>query len=391
MKHSRLRRLLNQLLPALRRPRLAAQQGFTLLEILVVLTIMGFLIAMVAPRLSGITSGAGGTVCDSNKGRGRDYVAGFYEKYNRYPNKLTNLVMDDAAVAMGTAGKFQIVPVDDQDPETKAEVIKYEQASAFRHLVHHLNAAEAKELIGLGITHLVNLNDYTGLADNGSGGYQAATGRDASGPGRLGNWRPVNAIATPAPLREVVKVQEGLGVAMSGCGAVDPAANTFFFTQGERNWGMEDTFGRIVLTIGPDSELVEKGMITKAGTAPGGQRNSDLYTFDEYAVILPRLEATSARLTDSAATFAACWGSGTTNANTLKNVTKFIWPKGQGPAEGSAGWTASGYTIATNLMNLAVRQQVDLTAAQEPWQFMKQRDQGGDQYGYNLNGNPYLQ
>ncbi len=45
------------------------QQGFTLLEILVVLTIMGFLIAMVAPRLAGISSSAVDTVCDSNQNR----------------------------------------------------------------------------------------------------------------------------------------------------------------------------------------------------------------------------------------------------------------------------------------------------------------------------------
>ena len=39
--------------------------GFTLIEILVVLVIMGFLVAMVAPKLANITDGAIDTTCES--------------------------------------------------------------------------------------------------------------------------------------------------------------------------------------------------------------------------------------------------------------------------------------------------------------------------------------
>ncbi len=52
------------------------QKGFTLLEILVVLTIMGFLIAMVAPRLAGISGDAVDTVCDTNQNQ-NGYLYGF--------------------------------------------------------------------------------------------------------------------------------------------------------------------------------------------------------------------------------------------------------------------------------------------------------------------------
>lgn len=65
-----------------------SQKGFTLLEILVVLTIMGFLIAMVAPRLAGISGSAVDTVCDTNQNRMVTYMSSFFEKTNRYPNKL---------------------------------------------------------------------------------------------------------------------------------------------------------------------------------------------------------------------------------------------------------------------------------------------------------------
>ena len=54
-----------------------SQKGFTLLEILVVLTIMGFLIAMVAPRLAGIGNSAVDTVCDTNQNRMVTYMSSY--------------------------------------------------------------------------------------------------------------------------------------------------------------------------------------------------------------------------------------------------------------------------------------------------------------------------
>ncbi len=356
--------------------------GFTLLEILVVLTIMGFLIAMVAPRLAGLSNDAAGTVCDTNKGRGRDYVAGFYEKFNRYPNKLTNVVITDGTDADAANNSYQIPPCADEDPDNGAEVIRFQQSTAFRPVIHRLNAAEAQELIDMGITKLVNLNDYSGLDDDGSGGYNAATGRSSSGIGRLSNWVGLNAVTTPAPQRDIVKVQEGLGVAMSGVGAPGYSIDDFTFVQSERNWGMDETFGRILLTIGPDSELLQKGMITKAGNSPGGQLNSDLFTFSEYWVILPRLEATSERLRADG-TFSPCFGSSTTSSAILQDITELIWNKGEGPD--------NGYVIATNSNYYSVRTGIDLTAPQEPWEFAKQRNQDDVQYGYNLNGNASLQ
>lgn len=360
-----------------------AEQGFTLLEILVVLTIMGFLIAMVAPRLANMSDTAGGTVCDTNKDRGRDYVAGFYEKNSRYPNKLTNVVIDDGAVAMGTANKFQIPPCADRDPDNGAEVIRYEHNKAFRYVIHHLNAAEAKELKNLGIVRLFNLNDYSGLTSDGSGGYTGADGADPAGDNRLSNWADITAIATAQPAYEEVLVQEGLGVAMSGCGAVDDAANAFTYTHAERNWGMDETFGRIILTIGPESELVTSGMISSAGHTPGGIQNNDLFTFSEYIVVLPRLEATSERLRDTGGSFTAAWGAGGLTTAILQNATELFWEKKQGPA--------AGYDFSTNSANYSLRSAIDLTAPQEPWAFAKQRSRNDVQYGYNLNGNTTLQ
>ena len=98
------------------------EKGFTLLEILVVLTIMGFLIAMVAPRLAGISGGAVDTVCDSNQNRMITYMSSYFEQTNRFPNKLTNLVNEDTA----TAPNYFIPEISNQDPDDGAETFAKE-------------------------------------------------------------------------------------------------------------------------------------------------------------------------------------------------------------------------------------------------------------------------
>ncbi|MCK5228851.1 MAG: prepilin-type N-terminal cleavage/methylation domain-containing protein, partial [Desulfobulbaceae bacterium] len=60
---------MKQMLKKKLQKKMRNNKGFTLLEILVVLTIMGFLIAMVGPKLAGMSDGAVDTVCDSNQNR----------------------------------------------------------------------------------------------------------------------------------------------------------------------------------------------------------------------------------------------------------------------------------------------------------------------------------
>jgi prepilin-type N-terminal cleavage/methylation domain-containing protein len=373
-----------------RQGRRAGQAGFTLLEILVVLTVMGFLIAMVAPRLAGIGDDASETVCDTNKGRAKTYVSAFREAYNRYPNRLTNLVMTDGvdlAAANAANTGYQIPYCSDNDPGNGPEVIHFGHNNAYKLMIHRLSQAEADELKTLGITTVFNLNDY--LADSLDGA--AATGRHnpdtASAGDRVSNFGDVTAISDQRPFMETCPLKAGVGVAMCGAG-IDLAGNTLNYVPAERGWAEEDLFGRIVFGLGPESELVSSGIVANAAHCPGSIRNADNFTWGGYYLILPRLEATVERLSDTTtlSTWSPLWGSGNLNysrlsAETLKAVS---WPK-DGPKP------SANYNIAENDDHFKVRSGLNLHAAMETWDFDTNRQRSDEVWGIDLlNSNDIL-
>jgi prepilin-type N-terminal cleavage/methylation domain-containing protein len=258
------------------------QKGFTLLEILVVLTIMGFLIAMVAPRLAGISGGAVDTVCDTNQNRMVTYMSSFFEQTNRYPNKLTNLVVEDTAAA--ALANYQIPVVSDQDPDNGAEVFSNEFYSRNHLNIHYLTSEEAAVLRNMGIVKVLNLNDYSRFGD------YVTTPADFDNDEQA----PV-AVGTEASAMEEVDVEAGLGVAMVGMGgdgAAPPAWTLTPIAGEETGFGEPEFFGRIVLGMGPECSLITSGVISNAAHCPGGIQNADNCTYNDYNLVIPRLEAT---------------------------------------------------------------------------------------------------
>ncbi len=249
--------------------KMKRQAGFTLLEILVVLTIMGFLIAMVAPRLAGISTGAVDTVCDSNQSRTIQMVAAYFEKTGKFPDKLTNLIIETAA------DTFTLPTVSDDNPDNGAEVLSSEFVQRVKPVIHFLNAAEADQLNEMGISRVFNLNDYSGT-DTGNG----------------------------SPM-ELVKVEEGIGVMMSGIGVPETTGDTFQIgtdtgtaaTFGDIiGYGEAQFLGRIVMGLGPENGLITSGLVSNAAHCPGGIQNADNVTYNDYNIVLPRLDATAERL-----------------------------------------------------------------------------------------------
>lgn len=244
--------------------KMANSEGFTLLEILVVLTIMGFLIAMVAPRLAGISGSAVDTVCDSNQSRQTSMMSAFFEQTNRFPTNMINIVDQDGAT------DYVIPEVSDEDTTNGPETLALEMMERNKLTIHILDAAEADELRSMGITHVINLNSY----DNSpvaAGDRQAANNK--------------------------IPVVAGVGVAMVGMGAPgetdDLAIGTF--DNVERGWNQADWLGRIVLGFGPENSLITSGLVANAAHCPGGIQNSDNVTYNEYNLVLPRLEPTVER------------------------------------------------------------------------------------------------
>ena len=258
---------------------LTSQKGFTLLEILVVLTIMGFLIAMVAPRLAGISGGAVDTICDSNQNRMITYMSTYFERTNRFPNRLTNLVITDGAT-LGAA-TYQIPVVSDQDPENGPEVFANEFYSRNHLNIHILTDDEAAELKNMGIVSVFNLNDYSQIADA------------VANPGNYDNDVAPVAVTNERAAMEPVTVAGGVGVAMVGMGGSGGATPTWTLTTGgETGWGEPEFFGRIVLGMGAESALITDGIITNAAHCPGGIQNEDNAIYNDYNVVLPRLAST---------------------------------------------------------------------------------------------------
>ena len=304
--------------------------GFTLLEILVVLTIMGFLIAMVAPRLAGISGGAVDTVCDSNQNRMTTMMSGYFEKTNRFPTNMLNIVAEDTA----TAPNYFLPTVSDDDPQNGPETLASEMQDRNKLAVHILNTAEADELRNMGITHIINLNSYDNSGID-AGDRAAANRREAVGA--------------------------GVGVAMVGMGADGPAAALAIDTE-ERGWNQADWFGRIVLGFGPENGLITSGMVANAAHCPGGIQNTDNVTYNEYNLVLPRLEATVERfdIDATAGTHAGITGltASTVTADGEINITAVAYDS----------LAAAAYSITGNADNLKVRT-FNIGEAQERWMY----------------------
>lgn len=234
------------------------EQGFTLLEILVVLTIMGFLIAMVAPRLAGISGGAVDTVCDSNQNRMVTYMSSFFEQSNRFPNNLTNIVEQtggDYTLDPSTA-TFQVPAVSDQDTENGAETLADELFARNHFVIHLLNENEASELKNMGIVKVLNLNAYDAYDDT----LAVKTGYDgtAAGPNDVDLINPV-----------VAKSPGMESVTMIGCGSADIAAvPTALAAQTERGWGENDLNFSMVFGLGSETDLIKNGYIFNGSTCP---------------------------------------------------------------------------------------------------------------------------
>ena len=245
------------------------QQGFTLMELLVVVVILGFLIGMVAPRLAGIIDDTViDNVCDTNNKGARYFTKIFNDKTGRLPNDMTNLVIRTGASA------YVIPAVEDGDP-VAPETLAAEFVERNYPVLHVLNAAEAAEIKAMGLSHVRNLNDFEGS--------------DSITP------------ASDARPLERTPVAEDLGVAMIGMGAADSTseinADLATWGSGTSDYPVGNPFwaGRIVLGLGKHNSLVTEGYVQAAALCPGGIQNAENVVFNSYCIILPRLAATVAR------------------------------------------------------------------------------------------------
>ena len=322
------------------------QKGFTLLEILVVLTIMGFLIAMVAPRLAGISGDAVDTVCDTNQNRMVTYMASYFEKTNKFPDKLTNLVDRTDGGTDFSAAEYQIPAVSDGNPDTGAETLAAEFNDRNHFHIHYLDTAEQIALKAMGISTLLNLNAYDAYKNDENGTINEATDayiapNDVALEGDVAQSPAMEEVGVAVDADRDGILDNVIAVAMVGLGET-ATAGTWDASDEEQGWGEPDFFGRIVLGMGPECSLVTSGVIGNAAHCPGGIQNAENVTYNDYNLVLPRLGDTVAKA-----------------GYPLTDVTAIAYGEDD---------VMTGYVVADNTANLKVRT-FSVDEGQESWQF----------------------
>lgn len=272
--------------------------GFTLIEILVVLVIMGFLVALVAPKLSGIVDSAVDTNCDTNQERLRKVLNTFVQQNNALPGGLTNMVV------VNTDATRAIIPSEnDGNKANGAETLSDEFTERYKPQVHYLDAAEADELIGMGQNAVFNLkrtseatltapveantveeNFRTPIAA-GLPVMMAGFGIDDTGTAQWATGQELTVTGSAV-------TETAAGVAINaGTLSTDANADGTYVRMDEGRH-----VGRIVFGVANTNELIHNGMLDESGTCPGQLQNEDMFDWGNYTVLMPRLGATVDRL-----------------------------------------------------------------------------------------------
>jgi prepilin-type N-terminal cleavage/methylation domain-containing protein len=265
------------------------QSGFTLLELLVVIGIMGLIAAMVAPRFGGLRAGAGEVIRDNNQQRVTAAVASYWEDNEVFPSGLVNLVYEDGDVNEYLANRY-VLPTHEGNLVHEGKVT-FDEAfiTRLKPRVHILDEQEARALRRMGIMTLYNLNSYN---------YEGVSESTTKITNTHDRMRQVgHDVEDDDP-----RIRAGLGVLMVGMGSdTSASASNWSGTAATdagiktNGWTHPESIGRIILGLGPETDLVKKDMISSAGLCPDGISN-DRTTWNHYSLLMPRLQATVDRM-----------------------------------------------------------------------------------------------
>lgn len=285
--------------------------GFTLIEILVVLVIMGFLVAMVAPKLSGVVDSAVGTTDDTNQQRLREVMSVYVNQHNAMPSGMVNMIkyQTDATVV----GNVALPDGDNGNKADGKEFVSQTLLDRMQPKVHYLNAAEAKELVGMGVKGMFNLAkvvpanfaDTTGTAEDAKIEEHLVRQGVAAGV-------PVMMVGVGdsdnSGVFETAEFATGNDVVVAGSVVTEGAAATSIYDTGAAlstnaiNGGTFARFdegrklGRIVMGMTNRGDLVQGGMLDESGVSPSANQHADQFAWGNYLIVLPRLKATFERL-----------------------------------------------------------------------------------------------
>ncbi len=262
------------------------QSGFTLMELLIVIAILGLLLGLIAPRLGGITSSTADNVCDTNNKGIRGMTAMFIESNGRLPSNLTNMVVENADGTAWTLASTQ----DSRD--TAEQVISAAFTDRIFPGLYALTQDDINELAALGVNRVVKLVGSDGTVARPDYQEALAAGDNVMMSGYTN-------VGTPGlvALTADATADDNLGYGDSGDGTTMESATEV----GNPNW-----VGRIIMAVNDECELITSGLITASALCPTAVLADGMFSHEEFFIILPRLATTA----ESAAYIAAVDGLG---------------------------------------------------------------------------------
>ena len=291
--------------------------GFTLIEILVVLVIMGFLVAMVAPKLAGIVDSSVSATDDSNQQRLNTALDAYINQNNSLPGGLTTLIKyhTDATVI----GNAAIPAGDDGDQSTK-EFLSSELVERMKPKLHYLTTEEADELTNMGLKGVMlmarvadaaALSLTTGDADEdnylelekrtnvqaGLPVFMIGVGdEDGDGVIAASEFATGNSITVDADA--AVTETSGTATSLYTDAATGNIQGAIAATSGFVRFDEARNIGRIVMGVSNKGPLVQNGMLKESGTSPRSLQRANHYMWGNYLIVLPRLKSTMDLLDD---------------------------------------------------------------------------------------------
>jgi len=283
------------------------EQGFTLMEMLIVVMIMGFLVAMIAPRFTDMFSGAQKTLCKKNQQTVSNALSTFVADTGSLPDNLTSIVGFDGT-NYSAPSEYNGKNATTQALTDGNDVVKkFSMKNAMN--VHILSASEASEIQDLGITTIRPFHQNSTTEDYYFG--------------------------------DETSVEAGVGVLMVAAGAADATGDVapYNYPGAGNQWGLEadrhlinpEMAYRIVLGLGPDNEMVTSGHVDQAGTSMGEAKESKPFKYVYHSVVLPRLKSTVDRLASSAPIAIKVEGYDEPGGTKVKGISTITLNKVQDP------------------------------------------------------------
>lgn len=292
------------------------EKGFTLIEILVVLVIMGFLVAMVAPKLAGVSDRAVDVTDQNSQKRLQETVQAWINMNDSIPPGLATMAttVDTTWGGPDVVGDYIMASVDDNNSGNGAEVISKDFADKWLPMPHYLNGAEATEMkgmIGSAMMQYALVGTLTDTDTNlvqdvgtqgdiverylrkpirgnqcvmmiGAGFNDTGADQYAMGPTATLTGSTL-VVTTPSPLVTSTALAAAAPQLTTGSNYI--AGPLVYAKTGDSPVTL-----RIVMGL-TDRSKIAQGLLDKAGISPKATQ-SDNYEFGNYYIVLPRLQAT---------------------------------------------------------------------------------------------------